>query len=89
MVKKIAGKGVQTGGFLVPNSKIEQLIQYKHLLTNKQKQDILNALQTGSGVPIRLNKTQQGGFFRTLLAGIAAPLGIEAIKKKTHQWRRT
>ena len=71
---------MQTGGSFVPNSKIEQLIQYKHLLTNKQKQDILNALQTVSDVPIRLNKTQQEGFLGTLLAGIAAPLAIEAIK---------
>lgn len=57
VVKKIAGKCVQTGGFIVPNSKIDQLIQYKHLLTNKQVKDIMNALQTGSAVPIKQNKT--------------------------------
>ena len=83
VVKKVSGNGVQTGGFLVPNSKIDQLIQYKHLLTNKQKQDILNALQTGSGVPLNLNKTQHGGFLGTLLSSIAAPITIEAIKKLT------
>lgn len=73
--------GVQTGGFLVPFSNINQLIAYKHLLNTKQKRDILNALQAGSGVPLKLNKTQQGGFLGTLLASIAAPLAIEAVKK--------
>ena len=40
VVKKIAGKGVQSGGFLIPQNKIDQLIAYKHLLTDKQKRDI-------------------------------------------------
>ena len=35
VVKKIAGKGVQSGGFLIPQNKIDQLIAYKHLLTDK------------------------------------------------------
>ena len=83
IIKKISGKGIQTGGFLIPQNKINQLIAYKHLLTTKQKQDILNALQTGSGVHIKPNKVQQGGFLGTLLAGIAAPLAIEALKKIT------
>ena len=70
VVKKISGKGSrqsrsadqsltvsgQTGGFLIPQNKINQLITYKHLLTDKQKKDILNALQTGSGVHIRPTK---------------------------------
>ena len=83
IVKKISGKGLQTGGFLIPQNKINQLIAYKHLLTTKQKQDILNALQTGSGVHIKPTKVQTGGFLGTLLAGIAAPLAIEAIKSLT------
>ena len=33
VVKKI------TGGFLIPNDKINQLIAYKHLLTDKQKRE--------------------------------------------------
>ena len=34
---KILGKGVnQTGGFLIPKNKIDQLIAYKHLLSTKQ-----------------------------------------------------
>ena len=83
IVKKISGKGVQTGGFLIPQNKIDQLITYKHLLTTKQKKDILNALQTGSGVHIKPTKVQTGGFLGTLLASIGIPLAIEALKKMT------
>ena len=83
LVKAISGKGVQTGGFLVPQDKIKKLIEYKHLLSTKQKQDILNALQSGSGVHIKPTKTQSGGFLGTLLASIGIPLAIEAIKKMT------
>ena len=81
IVKKISGKGSQTGGFLIPNSKIDQLIAHKHLLSNKQKKDILNALQTGSGVHIKPTKVQTGGFLGTLLASIGIPLALEAFKK--------
>ena len=83
IVKKISGKGLQTGGFLIPNSKIDQLIANKHLLSNKQKKDILNALQTGSGVHIKPTKVQTGGFLGTLLASIGVPLALEAFKKMT------
>ena len=83
IVKKISGKGVQTGGFLIPQNKIDQLISYKHLLTTKQKKDILNALQSGSGVHIKPTKVQTGGFLGTLLASIGVPLAIEAFKKMT------
>ena len=83
IVKKISGKGVQTGGFLIPQNKIDQLITYKHLLTTKQKKDILNALQTGSGVHIKPSRVQKGGFLGTLLASIGVPLALEAVKKLT------
>ena len=83
IVKKISGKGSQTGGFLIPNSKIDQLIAHKHLLSDKQKKDILNALQTGSGVHIKPTKVQTGGFLGTLLASIGIPLALEAFKKMT------
>ena len=83
IVKKISGRGVQTGGFLIPNSKIDQLIAHKHLLSDKQKKDILNALQTGSGVHIKPTKVQTGGFLGTLLASIGIPLALEAFKKIT------
>ena len=80
VVKKISG-GSQTGGFLIPKSKIDQLITNKHLLTEKQKRDIINALQTGSGVHIKPTKKQTGGFLGTLLASIGVPLALEAFKK--------
>ena len=80
VVKKISG-GSQTGGFLIPNSKINQLIANKHLLSDKQKKDILNALHTGSGVHIKPTKKQTGGFLGTLLASIGVPLALEAFKK--------
>ena len=67
VLKKIAGKG-QVGGFLIPQSKINQLIAYKHLLSTKQKQIIINALQFGSGVHIKPTKTHQGNGFGTILA---------------------
>ena len=82
VVKKISGSG-RKGGFIVPLNKINQLITYKHLLTDKQKRDILNALQTGSGVHIKPTKVQQGGFLGTLLASVGIPLALEAIKKMT------
>ena len=83
IVKKISGKGSQTGGFLIPNSKIDKLIANKHLLSDKQKKDIINAIQTGSGVHIKPTKNQTGGFLGTLLASIGIPLALEAFKKMT------
>ena len=84
IVKKISGNGIQSGGFLIPQNKIDQLLAYKHLLTTKQKQDILNAIQTGGSVQIGPTKKQQtGGFLGTLLASIGVPLAIEAVKKIT------
>lgn len=83
IIKKISGKGVQSGGFLVPQDKIDKLIKYKHLLSMKQKQDILNALQSGSGVHIKPTKTQSGGFLGTLLASIGVPLLLNALTGKT------
>ena len=80
VVKKISG-GSQTGGFLIPNSKINQLVANKHLLSEKQKRDIINAIQTGSGVHIKPTKKQTGGFLGTLLASIGVPLALEAFKK--------
>ena len=79
IVKKIAGKGVQRGGFLIPQNKIDKLIANKHLLSAKQKKDILDALQSGSGVVIKPTKTQSGGFLGTLLASIGIPLVLKAL----------
>ena len=83
IVKAISGKGVQTGGFLIPQAKIDKLIEFKDLLSMKQKRDILNALQSGSGVHIKPTKKQSGGFLSTLLASIGIPLALEAVKKMT------
>ena len=83
IVKKIAGKGVQTGGFLIPQNKVNQLIAYKHLLTDKQKRDILAALQSGGQLVLKPTKSQYGGFLGTLLASIGIPLAVDAIKKMT------
>ena len=78
VVKKISGNGIQSGGFLIPQNKIDQLIAYKHLLTNKQKKDILNSLQSGGQIVVKPTKSQYGGFLGTLLASIGLPLAIEA-----------
>ena len=87
-VDKIFGKG-QRGGFLIPQDKIAQLIAYKHLLSAGQKKDILNALQTGSGLVIKPTKTQSGGFLVTLLASIRVPLLLNALTGKGLQADRT
>ena len=77
VVKKISG------GFLIPQNKIDQLIAHKHLLTDKQKRDILNSVQSGGQLVVKPTKSQYGGFLGTLLASIGLPLAIEAIKKIT------
>ena len=82
IVKKIVGKGVQRGGFLIPQNKIDKLIANKHLLSAKQKKDILDALQSGSGVVIKPTKTQSGGFLGTLLASIGIPMVLKALTGK-------
>ena len=38
VVKKISGNGVQKGGFLIPQNKIDKLIANKHLLIHKTKE---------------------------------------------------
>ena len=78
IVKKISGNG-QKGGFLIPQNKIDKLIANKHLLTTKQKKDILDALQSGSGVHIRPTSKQSGGFLGTLLASIGIPIVLKAL----------
>ena len=80
VVKKISGKGAMTGGFLIPQNKIQKLIDNKHLLTNKQKQDILTALQSGGQVVVKPSKKQSGGLLGTMLASIGIPLVLEMAK---------
>ena len=73
---KIFGKG-QSGGFLIPQNKIDQLIQYKDWLTQKQKEQILAAIQSGGQVVINPTVKQRGGFLGSLLASIGIPLALE------------
>ena len=79
-VNKILGKG-QSGGFLIPNNKIELLIKNKNLLTQKQKEHILNSLQSGGQVVVTPSAKQRGGALGTLLASIGIPLAMELGKK--------
>ena len=81
-VDKIFGKGVQTGGFLIPQNKIDQLIKHKGWLTEAQKKQILSALHTGGQLVIRPTKTQRGGFLGSLLASIGIPLALEMGSKR-------
>ena len=80
VVKKISGSG-QTGGFLIPQNKIQKLIDNKHLLTSKQREQILAALQSGGQVMVKPTAKQSGGALGALLASIGIPLAIEAVKK--------
>ena len=77
-IDKIFGKG-QTGGFLIPQNKIDQLIKYKDLLTKKQKEQIVSAIHTGGQLVVKPTKTQSGGFLGTLLASIGVPLFLKAL----------
>ena len=80
-IDKIFGKG-QSGGFLIPQDKIDQLIQYKDLLTKKQKEQIVSAIHTGGQLVVKRTKTQSGGFLGTLLASIGIPLLMNALSGK-------
>ena len=90
LVKAISGKGQKGGNMqplspamMIPFNAINKLMPYLNMFTTKQQRDIMNAVQTGSGVRIKPTKTQSGGFLGTLLASIGIPLAIEAIKKMT------
>ena len=45
LVKAVSGKGIQSGGFLIPQNQMHKLIPYKDLLDMKQKKYLLHALQ--------------------------------------------
>ena len=75
-IDKIFGKGM-TGGFLIPQNKIDQLIQHKNLLTKAQKEQILAAVQSGGQLVINPTTKQRGGFLGSLLASIGIPLALE------------
>ena len=77
-VDKIFGRG-QQGGFLIPQDKIDQLIQYKDLLTKKQKEQIASAIHSGGQIIVKPTKAQSGGFLGTLLGAIGIPLLMNAL----------
>ena len=52
------------------------------MLTKKQKEDIVNALQSGGELVIKPTKTQSGGLLGTLLASIGVPLLLKALTGK-------
>ena len=81
VIKKVSGSG-QTGGFLIPQDKIQKLIDYKHLLTNSQKQQILNSLQSGGKIIVKPSAKQSGGALGTLLASIGIPMLLSALTGK-------
>ena len=81
---KIFEKGVQQGGFLIPQNKIEQLIKYRHLLTAGQKKQILDLVLTnrGSQLVIRPTRKQiEGGALGAIVASVGIPLAIELASK--------
>ena len=64
-VDNIFGKGVQQGGFLIPQDKIAQLIAYKHLLSAGQKKDILHACsRIRRSIGYQTNENTAGWVFR-------------------------
>ena len=77
-VDKIFKRG-QSGGFLIPQDKIDKLIQYKDLLTKKQKEQIVSAIHTGGQLIIKPTKTQSGGFLLNLLGSIGIPMLMNAL----------
>ena len=81
VVKKISGNGIQSGGFLIPQNKIDQLIAYKHLLTNKQKKDILNSLQSGGQLVVKPTKINMEGFWVHYLPVLVFHLLLKQLKK--------
>ena len=78
-VNKLFGSGL----FSVPQDKVDKLVKYKDYLTEEQKKQIVEALQTGSGIPrFELTNNQHGGFLGALLASIGVPLLLNALTGK-------
>lgn len=75
---KILGAG-QSGGMIIPHSKIPQLLPFGNRLSEKQKRDIAIALQSGDDLKIKPTKRQSGGFLGTLLASIGVPILLRAL----------
>lgn len=54
-------------------------------MTKKQKEQILNYLQTGGQLVMKPTKNQSGGFLGTLLASIGIPILLKALTGKGMQ----
>ena len=78
------GKG-QTGGFMMPVDRINQLIPYQNLLTCCQNNKLMEALKQRIPFVIKLTKKQSGRFLSTLLASIGASLLLNALAGKGMQ----
>lgn len=80
----ISGKGTKWSNlFSIARDKVDMLIRYRSYLTEEQRKQIVNALQSGKGIArFRLTKQQQGGFLGTLLASIGVPLLLKTITGK-------
>ena len=59
---------------------IEKLISHEKILTKKQKQDILTALQNKTKLFFKTTQKQMGSGIGTILASIGIPLAIDAGK---------
>ena len=84
---KILGAG-QSGGLIIPHSKIQQLFPFESLLLEKQKRDIAIALQSGGDLKMKPTKRQSGGFLGTLLASIGVPILLKALTGNGMQNRK-
>ena len=78
VVNKIFGRG-----FNIPYTNLPQLYNYVDLLTAKQKTDLTNSLQNGSG--LQITPTQSGGFLGILLASIGIPMVLKALTGRGKQ----
>ena len=54
-------------GFFIPCEKIEQILQYYNMLNDEQSRDVYNAIQTRSGVHIKLTVEQRFSFLGSFL----------------------
>ena len=79
IIKKITGGQL----FQIPNDKLFMLAQMSHLLTPKQKRDLVTAHQLMQDMNFRVTQKQVGNGIGTILASIGIPLAIDAVKGLT------
>ena len=58
------------------------LINYKHLLTPKQKRDLLDSIQNSRDMVIKPTPQQIGSGLSSILASIGKPLVLDMIRGK-------